>query len=84
MFPPHLLVDSLVTPRISGLNLSDSIRAMRDAGIDVAVGDNSRLDLMVCIYMCVCICVDVRICLNGERNKMSFKCDYESGCVGLD
>jgi hypothetical protein len=42
--------NSLVTPRISGLNLSDSIRSMRDAGIDVAVGDNSRLDLKV--YLC--------------------------------
>lgn len=37
--------NSLVTPRISGLNLTDSIRAMRDAGIVTAVGDNSRADL---------------------------------------
>ncbi|KNC80012.1 hypothetical protein SARC_07607 [Sphaeroforma arctica JP610] len=37
---------SLVTPRISGLNHTESIRAMSDIGITSAVGDNSRLDLM--------------------------------------
>eukprot|EP01134_Creolimax_fragrantissima_P003388 CFRG3388T1 len=36
---------SLVTPRISGLNYTESIKAMLEAGYRYAVGDNSRLDL---------------------------------------
>eukprot|EP01134_Creolimax_fragrantissima_P003765 CFRG3765T1 len=36
---------SLVTPRISGLNHSEAIQAMRDNGITSAVGDNSRVEL---------------------------------------
>ncbi|KNC81088.1 hypothetical protein SARC_06568 [Sphaeroforma arctica JP610] len=36
---------SIVTPRISGLNYTESIRAMLAAGIRNAVGDNSRKDL---------------------------------------
>eukprot|EP01134_Creolimax_fragrantissima_P006683 CFRG6683T1 len=37
---------SIVTPRISGLNYTESIRAMLKAGIRTAVGDNSRDDLI--------------------------------------
>lgn len=36
---------SLVTPSISGLNYTESIRAMLESGIYVVVGDNSRHDL---------------------------------------
>eukprot|EP00122_Pirum_gemmata_P011484 Pgem_evm1s10639 len=36
---------SLITPRISGLNLSTSVEAMLDNGITTAVGDNSRPEL---------------------------------------
>ncbi|KNC86850.1 hypothetical protein SARC_00996 [Sphaeroforma arctica JP610] len=36
---------SIVTPRISGLNYTESIRAMLAAGLRFAVGDNSRADL---------------------------------------
>ncbi|KNC87247.1 hypothetical protein SARC_00633 [Sphaeroforma arctica JP610] len=36
---------SMVTPRISGLNYTEGVRAMLAAGIFNAVGDNSRLDL---------------------------------------
>eukprot|EP01134_Creolimax_fragrantissima_P004564 CFRG4564T1 len=36
---------SIVTPRISGLNYTESIQAMLQAGIRFAVGDNSRTDL---------------------------------------
>lgn len=36
---------SIVTPRISGLNYTESIDAMLQAGIRYAVGDNSRVDL---------------------------------------
>ncbi|KNC81063.1 hypothetical protein SARC_06605 [Sphaeroforma arctica JP610] len=43
---PTWSAKSLVTPRISGLNHTESIRAMSDLGITSAVGDNSRLDLM--------------------------------------
>eukprot|EP00122_Pirum_gemmata_P021224 Pgem_evm1s19786 len=38
---PH----SIVTPRISGLNYTVAIRAMLEAGLFTAVGDNSRKDL---------------------------------------
>eukprot|EP00122_Pirum_gemmata_P001217 Pgem_evm2s1086 len=38
---PH----SMVTPRISGMNYTVAIRAMLEAGIYSAVGDNSRADL---------------------------------------
>ncbi|KNC87090.1 hypothetical protein SARC_00766 [Sphaeroforma arctica JP610] len=37
--------ESIVTPRISGLNRSESIQAMLDFGIKTAVGDNTRTDL---------------------------------------
>ena len=36
---------SIVTPRISGLNYTESIEAMLAAGLRYAVGDNSRKDL---------------------------------------
>eukprot|EP01134_Creolimax_fragrantissima_P004568 CFRG4568T1 len=36
---------SIVTPRISGLNYTESLRAMLEVGIRTAVGDNSRTDL---------------------------------------
>lgn len=38
---PH----SIVTPRISGLNYTEAITAMLEAGLFTAVGDNSRADL---------------------------------------
>eukprot|EP00122_Pirum_gemmata_P007057 Pgem_evm1s6465 len=37
--------NSIVTPRISGLNYTVAIKAMLEAGIYTAVGDNSRTDL---------------------------------------
>eukprot|EP01134_Creolimax_fragrantissima_P001829 CFRG1829T1 len=37
--------ESIVTPRISGLNRSESIQAMLDFGIKTAIGDNTRQDL---------------------------------------
>jgi hypothetical protein len=36
---------SIVTPRISGLNYTEAIEAMLQAGLRYAVGDNSREDL---------------------------------------
>eukprot|EP00123_Amoebidium_parasiticum_P022336 comp8570_c0_seq1/m.3858 comp8570_c0_seq1/g.3858 ORF comp8570_c0_seq1/g.3858 comp8570_c0_seq1/m.3858 type:complete len:944 (-) comp8570_c0_seq1:455-3286(-) len=42
---PSYSPNSLITPRISGLNLSTSVQAMLDNGHRTAVGDNSRVDL---------------------------------------
>ncbi|KNC78089.1 hypothetical protein SARC_09467 [Sphaeroforma arctica JP610] len=44
-YPNRWSGNSIVTPRISGLNYTESIRAMLQAGLRYATGDNSRTDL---------------------------------------